>query len=429
MQEEDDRGDILPADWLAVFEALRRVYIDGGFSNIAINEAVSKHKESRGSFVRTFVKGVIRDTIRLDFIIGKLADKGIKGIKTRTLILLRMGIYAIDSMNSIPNYAAVNQSVALAKKVSKGTEGFVNAILRKYIREKQSIIIPNSLSIRYSFHPTIAELIERQYGDEVENILSEMNKPSTLVVRTNTTKTTREKLIRMLEEEGIKAEAEKNSNIAVIIHGGEITGTKIYHEGYCTVQSSSSIKAIEAFSPNEKSKVLDMCSAPGGKTTAMAEIMKDRGEIIACDIYSHRLKLVEASSRRLALKSIRTELADGTVMIEDFINRFDYVLVDAPCSGLGTCSSKPEIKLRPIQEKNFELKEIQLSMLENAFKYVKEGGYVEYSTCTLNKEENEKIIDEYIKMHSFVRIVEIETILPYNNSVGFFYAILQKLPH
>lgn len=417
------------ADWLAVFEALKRIYTEEGFSNIAINEAVYKHKGCKDSFVRTFTKGVIRDTTRLDFIIGKLAVNGLKSIKNRSLIILRMGIYAIESLDSVPNHAAVNQAVSLAKKVGKGTDKFINAILREYLRKGKSIEIPDDLSVKYSFHSTIVNLIKRQYGDEAKKIIAELNKPSPLILRANTTKTTVQNLIFMLTDRRIKAEPVEDSANAVIVYGGEIIGTDIYKEGYCTVQSLSSIKAIEALSPEPGSLVLDMCSAPGGKATAIAEMMGDIGKITACDIHDHRLELIEASARRLDLKCISTEPADGTVTRDDFLEKFDYVLADVPCSGLGTCGSKPEIKLRPIQEKNPELRKIQIAILQNALKYVKEGGYVEYSTCTLNKEENESVVKECIKSCSFARIVEMQTILPYNDLVGFFYAIIQKKPH
>lgn len=419
----------MSADWLAVFEALKRVYTEEGFSNIAINEAVSKHNRCRDSFVRTFTKGVIRDTMRLDFIIEKLAVNGLKGIKNRPLIILRMGIYAVDALDSVPDYAAVNQAVSLSKIVAKGTDKFINAILREYLRREKSIEIPDDLSVRHSVHTTIVALIKKQYGNEAEKIISELNKPSPLILRVNTTKITPANLIYMLADHGIKAKPADDSLNAVIAYGGEIIGTDIYKGGYFTIQSLSSIKAIEILSPEPGSLILDMCSAPGGKATAVAEMMGDVGKIIACDVHEHRLELIEASARRLGLKCISTELTDGTVTRHDFVEKFDYVLADVPCSGLGTCGSKPEIKLRPIQENNPELRETQLALLNNALKYVKKGGYVEYSTCTLNKEENESIVIECIKNCSFASIVEMQTILPYNNLVGFFYAIMQKDPH
>jgi len=313
------------ADWLAVFEALKRIYTEEGFSNIAINEAVYKHKGCKDSFVRAFTKGVIRDTTRLDFIIGKLAVNGLKSIKNRSLIILRMGIYAIESLDSVPNHAAVNQAVSLAKKVAKGTDKFINAILREYLRKETSIEIPDDLSVKYSFHPTIVNLIKRQYGDEAKKIIAELNKPSPLILRANMTKTTVQNLIFMLTDRRIKAEPVEDSANAVIVYGGEIIGTDIYKEGYCTVQSLSSIKAIEALSPEPGSLVLDMCSAPGGKATAIAEMMGDIGKITACDIHDHRLELIEASARRLDLKCISTEPADGTVTRDDFLEKFDYM--------------------------------------------------------------------------------------------------------
>ena len=182
-------------DWITSFEALKRVYLEDAYSNIAINEAIPHHKGCRDSFVRTMVKGTIRDTIRLDSIIESIASGGIRSIKKRTLIILRMGLYALRSMDSVPDHAAVNEAVALARKVARGTERFVNAVLRSYIREKAEFEQePERLALRYSFPQDLADLIIAQYDDEVESILKGLTTPPPLVLRANTLKTTAEKL-------------------------------------------------------------------------------------------------------------------------------------------------------------------------------------------------------------------------------------------
>lgn len=414
-------------DWLAVFEALKDCYIDEAFSNIAINEAVENHKDCSSGFVRAFTKGVLRDSLKLDYYIDNLADKGVKAIKNRTLIILRMGLYAIDSLDSVPSYAAVNQTVSLAKKVSKGSDRFVNAILRRYLREKDILqVADDNLSLKYSFPKDLCDLIVSQYGDEAEDVLRSLNNVPELIIRANLNKTTREELKRNLEEIGIECDLIEGSNIALVVRNGQIVNTRFFHDGLLSIQSLSSIRSIEAFAPKKGSRVLDMCAAPGGKTCGMAELMGNEGEIIACDIHPHRLDLINAVAARLDTQIITTELLDGTETKDEFIESFDYVLADVPCSGLGVVGSKPEIKLRTDVSRFKELESIQKDILENAYRYTKPGGRLMYSTCTINKDENEAIVDSFIASHE-AEILEKCLILPYNNElVGFFYCIVEK---
>ena len=435
----------MTVDWLASFEALKSVYIDGAFSNIAINEAVEQHKDCSNGFVRTFTKGVIRDTMRLDYIISSLADKGLKGIKKRTLIVLRMGIYSIDSLDSIKDYTAVNESVKLAKMVSRGTDGFVNALLRRYIRERTKEGAKEGagectregarkgistegcgLNIKYSFPDELCNLLKSQYGDETEKLLKALNTSPVLTIRANILKTTRQDLISVLRNEGFDCEEAVDTNNAIIVKDGNLTASKYFKEGYFTIQGLSSIKAIEAFAPAPCSKVLDMCSAPGGKTTAMSEMMSDSGSITACDIYDHRLKLIQSSAKRLGISNITTRLLDGTKQDSSLAEAFDYVLCDVPCSGLGVIGSKPEIKYRVSSNEIDELKKIQAQILQNAFSYCKVGGRIMYSTCTINKDENDGIVDSFVKLNPFAKIIEKCAILPYNNTMGFYYCIMEK---
>ena len=419
-------------DWITSFEALKRVYLEDAYSNIAINEAIPHHKGCRDSFVRTMVKGTIRDTIRLDSIIESIASGGIRSIKKRTLIILRMGLYALRSMDSVPDHAAVNEAVALARKVARGTERFVNAVLRSYIREKAEFEQePERLALRYSFPQDLADLIIEQYDDEAESILKGLTTPPPLVLRANTLKTTAEKLSSELTQEGFSIRTAEESPRALIAEGSGVLSSDLYRKGNFTVQSLSSIMAIEKLAPEPGSKVLDMCAAPGGKTTLMAEIMENQGCITACDIHEHRLKLVEKTAARLGAGCIGTRLLDGTEHDCSLDNCFDYVLADVPCSGLGVIGSKPEIMLKADPAAYPALCDIQLEILKNAVRYAKPGGLIEYSTCTINRNENERIIarltdDPDSGFGRFVSIVEMRTVLPYNNLVGFFYCILRK---
>ncbi len=439
-------------DWLTVYEALRAVYSEGAYSNIAVNEAIRHHKGCRDSFVRTYAKGTIRDTLRLDHIIGRLAAKGLKGIKIRTLIVLRMGVYAIDSLDSVPDHAAVNEAVSLARGVAKGTDKFVNGVLRSYIRRRDEFRPEDmELSTRYSFPHPLTDLLQSQYGEETEAILKGLDTPPPLILRVNRLRTDRDGLIRMLADEGITASAADGSANAVIASGSGIVDSAAFREGYCSVQSLSSMQAIEALSPAPGSRVLDMCAAPGGKSSYMAELMGGNGSITACDIHVHRLELIDAAMKRLGIGIVETALMDGTVHDSELDGKFDYVLADVPCSGLGVAGSKPEIKYRTDTEEYPGLRRIQAAILRNAVSYAAPGGLIEYSTCTLNKDENEAVVrevladaacesetgdgssfhpainaDGYAANQGLLSIVEMHTILPYNNSVGFFYCILRK---
>lgn len=419
------------SDWLAVFESLKSVYTKGAFSNMAINEALAHHKGCSESFVRNYAKGVLRNTIRLDYMIDKLASRGISKVSTRPLIVLRMGLYAIDSLGSVPDHAAVNETVNLAKRVAKGSDRFVNGVLRTYLREKDSFIIPEDrLDLKYSVNEGIVSLIKSQYGEETADILEGLNNPPSTVIRVNRMRADREDVIERLTELGIEAEASAESENAVIASGSGIVSSELYREGKISVQSLSSMLAIEALKLKPGCNILDMCAAPGGKSAYAAELMGNTGSVTSCDIYEHRLRLIEKTMERLGIDIVMTAASDGTVFNGKWEGKYDYVIADVPCSGLGVMAGKPEISFSSDQETYGNLIRIQTAILENALRYVKSGGKVEYSTCTLNKNENEKVVEKVLSAEtgSLARVLEMRTLMPYNDKVGFFYCIMEKTP-
>ena len=415
-------------DWLAVFEALKAVYTDGAYSNISINEAVSRRKGLRESFVRSFAKGVLRNSIRLDHIIDTLAGKGISSIKQRPLIILRMGIYAIDELDSVPDHAAVNEAVELAKTVAKGSDRFVNGMLRNYLRRRDDFA-PDKLEpyIRYSMKKDIFSLLSDQYGDEAIRIAEALNEPSEVYLRANTLKANRDEVIKKLTDYGIEGrEAEENSE-AILAKGSGIVSCDLYRHGYYTIQSLSSMIAVKALAPEPGSKVLDLCAAPGGKTGYMAELMGNEGSITACDVHPHRLMLTQAAMKRIGVSICALEERDAAIYDESLKDSFDYVLADVPCSGLGVTASKPELKLTADPSSFDGLIDIQKRILSNALRYTKPGGRLEYSTCTLNKNENEEVVKHVLsKEGTSARIIEMKTLMPYNGKVGFYYCIIGK---
>ena len=415
-------------DWLAVFEALKAVYTDGAYSNIAINEAVSRRKGMRESFVRSFAKGVLRNSIRIDHIIDTLAGKGISSIKQRPLIILRMGIYAIDELSSVPDHAAVNVAVELAKSVSKGSDRFVNGMLRNYLRRKDEFA-PDRLEphVRYSMSKEIFSLLSEQYGSEAIRIAEALNQPSEVYLRANTLKADRDEVIRRLAEYGIEGRRAEENSEAILAKGSGIVNCELYRQGFYTIQSLSSMIAVKALCPEPGSRVLDLCAAPGGKTGYMAELMGNKGSITACDIHPHRLMLTQAAMKRLGVSICATEERDAAVYDESLKDSFDYVLADVPCSGLGVIASKPELKLTADPSAFDGLIDIQKRILTNALRYVKPGGILEYSTCTLNKNENEAVVKHVLsKEGNSARVIEMTTLMPYNGKVGFYYCIIGK---
>ena len=418
-------------DWYAVYDVLRSVYCDNSYSNLAINEALREHKVSSQGFVRVMSKGVIRDTILLDCNIDRLAKNGIKGIKKKNLIILRMGMYAMSKMDSVPNYAAVNEAVTLAENISPSVKGFINGMLRTFERAK--LLIPDtddmleSLSYKYSFPYHLVRFISKQYGEgTIEGIIKGLYDIPELNIRVNSLNCNREDLKKCLSNRGIKVKDNPSSRNGIIIEDGSIVNIPEFRSGMFTVQSTSSLRSVEMLSPKSGDKVLDICAAPGGKTTAMAELMNDSGEILACDIHEHRVKLINEHSKRLGISCIRTKVMDATLYDKSLSDHFDKILVDVPCSGLGVIAGKPELKLHVNLNELPGLYEIQFSILKNAFMYLKPGGELVYSTCTINKRENEQIVSRLCDSFENSSIVEYNSILPYNKQVGFYYCKISK---
>lgn len=421
------------SDWYAVYVALRNVYCDNSYSNLAINEALKEYKVSSQGFVRVMSKGVIRDTILLDYNIDRLAKNGIKGIKKKHLIILRMGMYAMAKMDSVPAYAAVNEAVSLAEKISPTIKGFINGMLRAFEREGSIILVPDTddelrlLSYRYSFPYHLVRFIFKQYGKEaIEGIIKGLYDIPELNIRVNSFTINRDDLKKCLVDRGITVRDNPLARNGIIIENGSVVNIPEFKSGMFTVQSTSSLRSVEVLNPKPGDNVLDMCAAPGGKSTAMAEMMNDTGFIMACDIHDHRVRLIKELSKRLGLSSIKTKVMDATLYDESLCERFDKVLADVPCSGLGIIAGKPELKLHVDLNELPSLYEIQHSILKNAFYYLKTGGELLYSTCTINKRENEHIVSRLCDSFENSSIVEYNSILPYNKQVGFYYCKIKK---
>ena len=411
------------------YQTLLEIEKNQAYSNIELNHQIGQLKPDNPAFVRELVYGVLENQIYLDHILKQLIPKGLKGVKKPIKVLLRMGLYQLIFMDSVPEYAAVNETVKLARKAAPGRDGFLNGVLRGYGKKKEQITMPDPeqdlaeyLSVRYSFDSSIVKLWLSQYSvEETERLLENSNMRPPLSIRVNLMKTTPEALEHKLTGEGFVLEKASLCDRVFFVKGSSLLETESYRKGMFSVQDVASVLAVDILAPKAGDTVMDICAAPGGKTLAMGEKMENQGRILAFDVYAHKLDLMQAQAKRLGLSIIETGQQDGTVFNEAYVGLADKVLVDGPCSGLGVLRRKPEIKHRPVSEDVSALAEKQLAILENACCYVKPGGDLLYSTCTINKRENGDVVRTFLDRHPDYEMIEERQLLPGRDEADGFY--------
>ncbi len=423
---------------------LSRVFAENSYSNIALRNSLEKSDMDKRDrkFCSALCYGVIERKITLDYIISNLSSRPVEKLDRKVLNILRCGLYQILYMDSVPDSAAVNESVKLCRNLRVSSAcGMVNAVLRKFIREGKSYALPDdivkSMSIKYSVREWIVKSLTEDYGTELaENLLSDSLGSVPMTVRMNSTKCTEEEFFNDLGT----VSAEKNEILPhcynIKIKNGDPVRTSAFEKGFFHVQDIASQLCAYSLSLSENDTVLDMCSAPGGKAFTMAEIMNGTGKVYACDLHTNRCRLIREGAERLGLKNVDVFSGDSSVYDEK-TPKFLKILCDVPCSGLGAVRRKPEIKYK--SEGDFDgLPELQYKIAENAVRYLKEGGEMVYSTCTLRKAENENVVErilrEYPEMET-VRLPEplgsrfgcMASIFPVHfGSDGFFIAKLRK---
>lgn len=420
---------------------LYKVETEKAYSNIAINKAFNNIRLSNldRSFVTELVYGTLENQIFIDYIIQEFVKLKLMKINTWTLCILRLGIYQIFFLDRVPDFAAVNESVILSKIYCKKNSGFVNGVLRNIIRNKDKITLPDKekefekfLSVKYS-HPIwmVTRFLQYFPREFTEKLLESNNKTPELYVRVNTLKTTREKVIKLLNNMNIKVVINTYIPEALIIEAAfsDIEKLDLYKNGLIYIQDLGSMLVSRILDPNEGDFVIDICSAPGGKTTHMAELMDNKGKILARDIYDHKINLVRKNAKRLGVNIITSEKFNGQQLDKKLIETADKVLIDAPCSGLGIIRRKPEIKYSKNTHDLKSLNRIQSQILSNASKYVKKGGELVYSTCTIDPNENHKIIKDFLKLNPMYELVDINTlyraIIPGEHKTN----MIQLFPH
>ena len=422
-------------------KSLYEINIKQAYSNIVLDKFINENREKLSNldinFISELVYGVVTWKLTLEYIIQKYSKTKIKKMSDWVKNILYLGSYQIIFLDKVPKSAAVNESVNLCKKYNFKSVGLVNAILRKIEKSdyKEISNITNSItriSLKYSMPEWIVKKFCDEYGEEeTANICQNLNLRPNISVRINRLKGKMD-----LGEKGIL------EDFRTITGTKNITKTKEYIEGNITIQDEAAGLSSFVLAPKEGEMVLDACSAPGGKTTYLAELMHNKGKIVAWDIYEERLKQVEQNAKRLGIDIIQTEVHDATKLKEEYVEKFDKILLDVPCLGLGVIRRKPDIKWNRQEEDIKEISDIQFNILKTCSKYLKKNGTLVYSTCSMLKEENDAIIEKFIKEEKFETVNIEEQIpnefskittnnmvqfLPSQNHDGFFITMLKKI--
>lgn len=388
------------------YRTLYDIETKDAYSNLSLNENIRKFSPEDPAFVRELVYGTSENKYLLDHFLRKFITRGFNRLKPDILTILRMGVYQIVFMDSVPDYAACSETVELARKFTRGREAFVNGVLRSVSREKDKLELPDPssfgtfieyLSVRYSVKEWIAEELVRDMGEEgAERYLEFSLMPPELSVRVNLMKTTPEELEKELKDLGFDVKRSEISRRCLLITGSGVLDTEAFREGRFSVQDEASCLAADTLDPEPGMFVMDVCAAPGGKTAALGELMRNEGTIKAFDIHEHKLRLIDSACRRSGLTIVSCEQGDSKLPREEYSGKADRVLCDVPCSGLGVIRRKPEIKFK--EEFSLgELAETQYEILREAAGYLRPGGVLVYSTCTVTDIENRGVTDRFIR--------------------------------
>ncbi len=425
---------------LCALEALKRTRKDGAYSNLVLDVVLSESDLSSAdrAFASALYYGVLERTITLDYIISQLCTSSAKKVAPLVMDCLRLGIYQIKYMDKVPESAAVNETVKIAKQKCSGAAGFVNAVLRRACREEIELPVGRTayaLSINYSCHKSIAKELMDSYGyEQAEKFLAESLNAPPVYIRVNTTAVSPEVLMEKLLGMGLNVSRTDIPEALAVKNIGNLENNPLFTEGFFHVEDMAAQWAVKVLAPKAGQRVLDLCAAPGGKAFSAAEYMENKGEILAFDLYENRANLIRNGAERLGLSIVRANAADSTVHNSE-LGQFDRVLCDVPCSGLGIIRRKPDIKYKSAED-FADLPDLQYALLENGAKYLKKGGRLVYSTCTLRPAENENIVARFLAEHPEFSPLELDiagerasarTFWPQSDKTdGFFVAVFVK---
>lgn len=419
----------------SAYKILSKVYQDGTYSNMAfLGERVS-------DMSTRLVYGTLEENVKIDYILSQLIEK--KPQKS-VLTLLKIGTYALLNLSDVPKFAIVSECVEVAKSNGKGgASGFINAVLKKVADGKYSLpkeSDENYLSVTYSKPQWFCDKLEKQYGKEVARIILSAKSTTLEHIRINSRMATESDVEFLLKKN--KTDFKKSDVGGYIVKANDAV-RHMFDKGLVTFQSPSSILAVKALGVTDGAQILDICSAPGGKAVYMSELCP-HGKVVACDLYPHRVALIQKYKNRMHTPNVKAVQADACVLNEEWKDTFDFVLCDAPCSCLGTFKKHPDVFLNKDESCISELATTQRQILENAAKYLKVGGAMVYSTCTLFEEENENVVHDFLEKNvDFVleHVSGLEKIdggkyldnkgmiqiLPHDEYDGFFIAKIRRV--
>ncbi|MDE7400225.1 MAG: 16S rRNA (cytosine(967)-C(5))-methyltransferase RsmB [Oscillospiraceae bacterium] len=391
---------------LTVAKLLLKMESSGSYSNILLDSALTESglSERDKAFAAALFYGVTERKMTLDYIIKQYCRMPFEKLETEAVVVLRMGIYQI-LYTSVPESAAVNESVKLCKKLKLfSAQGFVNGLLRTFLRREKAVSYvglstAERLSIQYSAPQWLARKWTDEYGEAnaVKCLNASLGAPP-IYARVNTTKISSEDLVKSLKIDGIKASVFPNlAGCVKLEKTGDLERSEAFRSGFFHIQDVSSQLCCHTLKPIVNETVLDICAAPGGKSFTMAELMGNNGRVISMDLYEQRVDLIRKGAWRLGLRIVEAEI-NNAVKFNENLPMADRVLCDVPCSGLGVIRRKPEIKYKS-EEEFEELPRLQMAILETSARYVKVGGTLVYSTCTLSRAENDDVAAAFAAEH------------------------------
>ncbi|MDU6854076.1 MAG: 16S rRNA (cytosine(967)-C(5))-methyltransferase RsmB [Zhenhengia sp.] len=427
-----------------VAQILTDIEKDDTYLQLALKKELDILEAKDKGFANELIYGTIKWRLRLDYVLDQFSKTPVKKMKPFVRQLMRMSVYQILFLDKVPASAAINEAVKIMhKRKMSNLSGFVNGVLRNIDRNKSEITYPN-LSVYYSIPEWIITRWMKYYGEmETKAICESLSQRARVCIRINTLKTTKDKVKALLSEEGITVLEEGFLPESLYIHAPSgIHHSPSFKAGLWTVQDESAMLVGHVLGPEKGDEILDVCSAPGGKTVHLAELMQNEGHIIGADIHEHKIELIEKNAKRLGASIVEGRLQDGMLINEDWKEKFDKILLDAPCSGLGIIKRKPDIRYAKDETAIRDINNIQRKLLKNAINYLKKDGILVYSTCTLTQEENQNMVEyalslglqldaipydmpaclkPYIKDNAYIEILPHVT-----DTDGFFMARFRK---
>ena len=396
----------------------------GAWSNGVLKEYIHRDRlDSRDAALATrLCYGVLQNRQKLDFYLQQLLTGKLKDLHPVVRDILHLGLYQILELDKIPDSAAVNESVTLAKKYNKNPKAasLVNGVLRNAVRSQGQLKEPVSYADKYSHPDELISLLKTNLPKgKLEPMLIADNASPDTVVQVNTLKVTPAQLLQRLEEEHVSAAPHGWMRDCLVLSGtGNLEHLPSFKEGLFYVQDPAAKLSVQcAKLPREDIRVLDCCSAPGGKSFAASIAMEGKGQITSCDVHAHKTGLIENGAARLGLTNITARQQDATQQVPEWVDAMDVVIADVPCSGLGIIRKKPDIRYKNLEELK-ELPALQLAILENQSTYVKKGGMLLYSTCTVLKAENEEVVNAFLAKHDdfYTEPLDLPEVFPKNES-------------